>query len=248
MRGSSWFAPSIQSPRARLFCFPPAGAGSVGYRSWRGLLPRDVDLCPAMLPGRETRRGEPPGRDLVALAREAARAMSPLLDAPYALLGYCMGAYMVFEVARELRRLGKRLPDYLLVAGRRAPHLPDIGPPMSRMSDRDFIAALEQRYAGLPPHVRANPDLLAMYLAALRADFVVLDGYECASEPPLPVPIHAFVGTHESAAAVDEMQAWASHTSTEFVSHSVEGKHLVLPESKQAFVDALIPFLQAMGK
>ncbi len=201
-----------------------------------------------MLPGRETRRGEPPGSDMAVLARDAARAMTPLLDAPFALLGYCMGAYMAFEVARELRRSGKRLPEYLLVAGRRAPHLPDVGPPMSRMSDRDFIVALERRYAGLPPHVRGNPDLLAMYLTALRADFVVLDGYEFAPEPPLPVPIHAFVGTRESDAAGEGIEAWSSHTSSEFVPHTVEGKDLVLAESKKAFVEAVLPFLRAMGE
>jgi medium-chain acyl-[acyl-carrier-protein] hydrolase len=177
------------------------------------------------------------------LARATARAMAPLLDVPFALLGYCLGAYAAFEVARELRRAGKPLPECLLVGGRRAPHLRDPRPPMSRMPDREFIDALHRRHAGLPTHVYANPELLEMYMSILRADFVVLDGYVFVPEPPLPCPIHAFVGTQESAETVNEIRAWSSHTSAGFTLDTVEGKHLNVPEARAGFVRAIVPFL-----
>src|SRR4051794_34726781 len=44
--------------RARLFCFPHAGAGASAYRLWPNGLPTDLEVCAIQLPGRESRLRE----------------------------------------------------------------------------------------------------------------------------------------------------------------------------------------------
>jgi medium-chain acyl-[acyl-carrier-protein] hydrolase len=39
--------------KLRLFCFPYAGGGSAFYHRWASSLPKDVQICPVPLPGRE---------------------------------------------------------------------------------------------------------------------------------------------------------------------------------------------------
>ena len=78
-----WFPTAGGHPtaRLRLFVFPYAGAGISPFSRWQDLLPASLSLCPARLPGRETRIWEPAFEDMAPLVHALADAIGPLSQA-----------------------------------------------------------------------------------------------------------------------------------------------------------------------
>src|SRR5947209_7015556 len=101
MPSSPWILPPrARTPcRARLFCFPHAGGGASAFREWQGLARAGVEVCGVQPPGRENRFHEPALTDMAALAEQAAGALGPWLDVPFALFGHSLGALLAFETA-----------------------------------------------------------------------------------------------------------------------------------------------------
>ena len=192
--------------RLRLFCVPQAGCGAWSFHGWTQHLPADVEVMPIELPGRNSRMGESKDATSVAqLASEIVDAVQALLpggeggggegqnqsNPPYALFGHSMGAWVVYEMAREIRRRRRRgggggggggggaysalaMPRKLYVCGNRAPHLggpandPDLtSPSIAELPARDFWKAFERRYGANPD--LASPGIRAYILPLLRA-------------------------------------------------------------------------------
>src|SRR5215470_3991894 len=124
---SSWFAFPRRNPQARLrlFCFPHAGGGSSIFRSWPAELPWDIEVCSALLPGRESRLREPPFTRIAPLVTELGEVLLSYLDRPFAFFGHSMGAFIAFELIHELKRRNVTGPTHLFVSGAGAPHIPD---------------------------------------------------------------------------------------------------------------------------
>src|SRR5207344_936510 len=118
-------------------------------------------------------------------ASEAADALTPLFDVPFALFGHSMGALAAFEMARELRRRRGPKPVRLLVSGARAPQRPNPDPPLRHLADREFLDEVKRRYDGIPGAVLENPELVELLLPCLRADFHLVETYDHIEEAPL---------------------------------------------------------------
>ena len=168
--------------RMRLFCLPHAGSGAAGFHRWKAELRRfEIDVCPLMLPGRETRLAEPPGRDAGALIFSLMAAGGELLDRPYAIYGHSMGALLALAWACAIERAGLPMPRWLLVSGRNAPDETTPGTLLHRLPDREFVAQLEQRYGGMVPGLLDDPELRAIFLPILRADLTLVETFPSCS-------------------------------------------------------------------
>jgi medium-chain acyl-[acyl-carrier-protein] hydrolase len=224
------YLPTDISPWAevRLFALPYAGGGAAGYFRWRSALLPTVDVVPIHLPARETRIGEPPIAELRPLVTEIADAVEPTLDRPFALLGHSMGAWLAFELARELRRRGARSPGLLIVAASPAPHRPQQGERLHELPDAEFVEEVSRRFDGIPPAVRANSELLQLLLPALRADLQLIETYEYADEPPLEIDILALGGTEDQAISATALADWRRHTARGFSQRMLPGGHFFL--------------------
>jgi medium-chain acyl-[acyl-carrier-protein] hydrolase len=221
------YLPNDFAPQAkvRLFALPSAGGGAAGYFRWRPALAPRVDVLPILLAGREARIGETPIADLHTLVAEIADAVEPLVDRSYALWGHSMGAWLAFELARELRRRGARTPDLLIVAASPAPQRPKSDAPLRALPDAEFVAEVSRRFDGIPTAVRGNAELLQLLLPALRADMTLIETYEYADEPPLDVEILALGGTEDRAVPATALADWRRHTSRKFSQRTLPGGH-----------------------
>lgn len=228
---------ALDSPALRLFCFPYAGAGIAPFRPWREAMPAGVELIGAQPPGRGPRLREAPHRRMKPLVNEMALAMAPMLDRPFALFGHSLGALMAFELARLLRRHGKR-PAILMVSGTIAAHQPNTNPPLHHLPDAQFIAELA-RLNGMPREILDNRELLEIVLPAVKADFEVLETYEYAAEAPLDTPIRAFGGTHDPRANHDQLDAWRAQTSAAFDLCMFDGGHFFMDERAREFLHCM---------
>lgn len=231
----------------RLICLSYAGGGTVDFRAWSDDLLPAIDLCPIVLPGRENRLGERAFDDLPSLLDAMVPALLPILrTAPFAIYGHSMGAWVAFELTRALRRIPRVVPIHLFVAARRAPHRPARLPALSGLADAAFVAGVQQRYGGIPDAIRNSPEMMALFLPTLRADFSLLDRYRYVDEPPLAVPMTALHGADDRIEDAADLRAWSEHTSAGFALHTLPGGHFFLRDARDEVTDrintALRPF------
>lgn len=230
-----WIVRPQPNPRAlcRLFCAPCAGRGASLYRGWAELLGRDIELCAIQLPGRESRLREPPLTQMARAADDAAEALEPYLDLPFAFFGHSMGAILCFELARRICRRSGMAPLHLFVSGRRAPQRPDLRPALYTLPDARFIIEICRRFNGIPREVLAEPELLNLLLPVLRADVEMLETYEFMPAPPLDCSITAFGGTRDGDVRDEDLEAWREHTKAHFTTMLFPGDHFFIQTATQ---------------
>ncbi|HEX8129278.1 MAG TPA: alpha/beta fold hydrolase [Pyrinomonadaceae bacterium] len=226
---ASWFSSPRPNPRARLrlFCFPYAGGGAVIYRAWPEMLPPEIEISAAQLPGRGNRIKEAPYTALTPLVQATSEAILPHLDRPFAFFGHSMGAMIAFELARHLRASGNPQPVHLFVSGRRAPQIPRAPRVRYDAPEPEFIEEL-RALEGTPPEVLSHPELMQLMLPLLRADFSVVHTYAYAPAPPLDCPITAIGGLQDEEANREQLEAWREHTNASFKARMLQGGHFFL--------------------
>ncbi len=212
--------------RLRLMCFAHAGGGPSFFRPWRELLPPDIEVCPVVLPGRESRRAELPYTRMEQLVPALFQALWPYAQQPFALFGHSLGAIVAYEIARCFSRNGNP-PQRLFVSGRRAPGAPAWHPPIFRLSDGDFLSAVN-RLGGTPAAVLGQTDLLQLFLPALRADFELNETYLPLAGPALTCPVSALVGNADPEVEPHELDGWRDVTSGPYSLRIFAGDHFYL--------------------
>src|SRR5262249_61728197 len=116
---------------------------------------------------------------------------------------------------RALRR-GARGPARLFVSASRAPQRPRRSPPLYQLGDDEFLTAVQARYQPLPAVVLRDPELLGLFLPALRADFTLFDTYAYRPGEPLACPVSAFGGLADAGVPADDLAAWREQTRGDF--------------------------------
>ncbi|MGW8066611.1 thioesterase II family protein [Streptomyces ziwulingensis] len=229
----------------RLVCVPYAGGGTAAFQGWGELLPETVEPWVLRLPGREARYREQPRTDVSVLVKEAAAVLAPALDGPYALFGHSLGALIAFELARELRHSHGRPPVHLAVSARSAPHLPLRHAVVHRLPDDLLLEALDQRFHAIPPAIRDDPQMRALYLPALRADVTLLETYVHTPAPPLSCPVTAYGGRDDPEFGPGELDGWRRHTASAFRLRTFPGGHFFLNAGRAELVADLVGDLHA---
>lgn len=235
-----WFAPAALSrpARLRLFCFPHAGGGIATFHGWSDALPHDIAVCPARLPGRESRAGETPFRRMEDLVAALLAALSSHLETPFALFGHSMGAAVAFELARALRKSGLPQPVGLFVSAARAPQFRRGWTPPPEPSDEDFLNEL-RRLQGVPREILENRELMRLILPALKADAALYRHYVYQDEPPLNCPIRAYGGETDPNITREHLEAWREQTTASFHLRMFPGGHFFHQTVEEDFLKAL---------
>jgi len=227
-----------QAPRLRLFCFPYAGGNSQIFRTYPPSLPGDVEVCAVKLPGREKRFGEPPLESVEAIVDGLASVLGGELDLPFAIFGHSLGALAGFELARRLAATSGRSPEHLWVSGHRAPHLPDPNPLIHDCPDDEIVAEL-RRLNGTPQEVFDSPELLALLLPLLRADFTAAETYVYRQAAPLECPITALGGARDELVSPEELEPWREYSSAQFRLEMFPGDHFFIHQDHERVVGLL---------
>jgi medium-chain acyl-[acyl-carrier-protein] hydrolase len=224
----------------RLFCFPYAGGGASLFRFLVERAPKDIEICPVQLPGREGRFIESPFASLDLLLFPLYQAILPYLEEPYAFFGHSMGALISFELTRLICQK-RQVPEpvHLFVSGHRAPHLPDPRPPLHQLPDPELIDALRD-LNGTPEDVLKQSELLQLLLPLLRADFALCETYTYRSGPPLSCPISALSGLQDEGVSRESVLAWREHTKNSFKAHFFAGDHFFLLKEQSEVLAILL--------
>ena len=235
-----WIAGKLGKVNAsvRLFCFGHAGSGAAFFYPWRSALVPEIEVCPVVLPGRESRMGEKPYTRIDQLIDPLVSALVPLTGKPFALFGHSVGAVIAYEVARRFVASYVPPPLCVFVSARRAPRLPARRQPFFELADPEFLTAV-RRMNGMRPELLQYPDVLQLFLPSLRADFEMNDTYTFVPGPQLSCPVIAFVGDNDAEAHPGEMSAWAEVTGGPFLLRVFPGDHFYHKDAPPALLSAI---------
>jgi medium-chain acyl-[acyl-carrier-protein] hydrolase len=231
----------------RLICLPHAGGGASVFAPLRRHAPDWLDVLPVQLPGRENRMAEPAIAAMPALVAALAEALAPVLDRPYALLGYSVGARVAFCLTQALARAGLPPPQLVMVAAHRAPDLPGRGPALHTLPSAEFWERLA-RYEGTPAAILDNPEFRTLFEPLLRADFALAETPLDVAGQRLPCPVAAFAGTRDALVSPAEVAGWARATAAGFDCTAIEGGHFFLRDAAEAFRETVYDRLAPLAR
>ena len=235
---------SSPEARCRLFCFPHAGGAASFFRSWSRGLPPWVEVWAGQPPGRENRLQERALTRFDDLKAGFAEALASRMSLPFALLGHSLGALLAFEVAREVRQQGLRLPMRLFVSAHCAPHAVRTGFLLESADDALLLSEL-RRLDGTDSAVLANDELVQLLLPAFRADLKARASFGYRAEAPLSCPISALGGRSDSETPPADLEAWRQQTSGGFSLRTFEGGHFFIVMERRAVHAAVVRDLWA---
>jgi medium-chain acyl-[acyl-carrier-protein] hydrolase len=241
---SRWFIREVRvpAPACRVFCFPYAGGSASIYRGWHAGLPSSAELLAVELPGRGAHFAATPIPSLTRLAARLADAIAPLMDAPAVFFGHSNGALMSYALTLELSRRGLPSPQRILLSAKRPPHL-DCRAPVHALPTPQFVERL-RTLNGTPPEILSNPDLLELFLPALRADFAISETYR--HEPCAPLACRAaLIGSEDDAdVSLSQLREWDRYFVDELPLHVIEGDHFFVHSARDAVLRILRRYVQ----
>jgi medium-chain acyl-[acyl-carrier-protein] hydrolase len=193
------------NPRARLFCFPYAGAGAAIFRLWPNYLEDDVEVVSLHPPGRAHRLREPPFTRVEAMVEEAIESFGDLFDRPFAVFGHSLGAIVGAEFVRVMSESGWETA-HLFVSSR--PPIPHRTCQLHKLADPEFIQAISERYQGIPREILAEEDLLQLVLPGLRADIEALETFNYTERAKIRCPTSVYGGEADPTVSLADLEAW----------------------------------------
>jgi pyochelin biosynthetic protein PchC len=234
-----WLRTSRPKPSAsvRLICLPHAGGTAAAYRDWDALLPDDIELSVIQYPGRHDRLDEPCVDSMEEMADRIAAAVRTQTRHDIVLFGHSMGAAIAYEVALRHDAEG-RPPRQLIISGRSAPHRHPGGDLHTR-SDEALLAELRSLSA-TDQAVFDDPDLLALLLPVIRADYRLIERYRRDSPPRINTPLTIFRGRTDDRLPDHEADAWRELTSRSFGHQVFHGGHFYLQGRARQVVPAVV--------
>lgn len=214
-------------------CLPHAGGSASFFFPLAKALAPAVEVLAVQYPGRQDRRHEPPVDSIGGLTSRLLEVLRPFDDRPLALFGHSMGAIVGYELALRL----PAAPAHLFASGRRAP---------SRYRDDDVRGASDERLVaelrtlgGSDAAMLADPELLAMVLPAIRADYRAVERYRHEPGRRLDCPITVFTGDRDPRVSVAEARAWAEHTTGPSDLRVLPGGHFFLVDQAAPMIEAI---------
>jgi medium-chain acyl-[acyl-carrier-protein] hydrolase len=233
------------SSQILLFCFPYAGGSPYLFMDWKADLLPEVQLAALQAPGHGSRLTDPAHHSADEILCEIIPVFSRIGDRRFAFYGHSLGAIIAFELARRLRKAGLPQPCHLFVGAARPPQLGPTLPGLHRLEEHEFLEGVQTRYGGIPAEILSNPEVLSIFLPALRADFTVYETYKYQPEPPLACPISAFAGMQDLHVPVELMADWEAHTTAGFNLRGLRGDHFFLVESRSELTGSILHTLTA---
>ena len=222
----------------RLLCFPFAGGSAMAFRPLMDALPGHVQTCLIELPGHGTRVTESLQKDMSALIDDLVNGLRPLCTPPFALYGHSMGASIALRLALAMRDRHGLQPCRLIVSGARAPQLTRRKEQLYRLSDEALIGRLKTM-GGTLPALFDNPELQALMLRVVRADFELLENADSLFVLPLDCPIDAFGGSSDPFAEPESVEGWRFQTRGAFRRTLMPGDHFFFRENIPSLAHAI---------
>lgn len=229
--GRSGTGHGVPGPTARIVALPHAGGWPSAFQSWRRVLPENVELLVAQLPGRGVRGDEPPLRRVAPIVAGLTSAVADLDPLPTVVLGHSFGSVLGYELTKRMEQHGIA-PELLAVSARQPPCFPSRPPFAHQGSDEELLRHLVD-IGGISPDLLTRPGLVVTALGAIRADLEALETYG----RPLTgtaVPILSLGATDDPVVIAERLHLWSVETTGAFRRRMFAGGHFYLYDTATA--------------
>ncbi|GGR06339.1 thioesterase II family protein [Streptomyces pilosus] len=218
----------------RLVCFPPAGGAVTFFAGLARALAPDVEVLGVQYPGRQDRHREQPVEDIPRMAEAVREELEAVLSdgRPYAFFGHSMGALVAFETALSLRG-GRPAKDltHLFASGRAAPQS---GPrPGDLLAGAEELLTELHRLGGVGEDVLRDPEMVAMIMPVVQADYRALAAYGMTPGASLDCPVTVLTGEADPIVSPEEAAQWKDLTSGPAGVRIFPGGHFYLHDQVQ---------------
>lgn len=211
-----------------MLCFPHAGGTAAALRPLVAALAPWARVRLVELPGHGTRGDEPVHDEMASLVPVLVGELAAAAAPGYIAFGHSFGALVAHQVALALRPLVGE-PLALVVTGRDAPWCAPTWPPLHGLP----AAVLAQRLVelgGLPDVLASDPDLLDLFLPALRADLRIAETWQASPTQVLACDVHVVSGHGDVLTTPSGLSAWAAATTGSCHVTQVPGGHMCQAE------------------
>ncbi|NEQ43483.1 MAG: thioesterase [Leptolyngbya sp. SIOISBB] len=223
----------------RLFCFPPAGSGTLFFRDWMlsDIFPQ-AEVYALCMPGRESRIEEPLLTTMESLTEPLLPCLTNFLEKPFFMFGHSLGAIVALELTLQLQSQNFPLPRKLFVSARQAPSNQSSKKMLHSLSDSELQKELKL-YGGTPDSVMNNKDLMSLFLPIIRADLKINETYSLKNGIRTRLPISAFAGQTDQVISVADVHQWERLTEEEFRLHTYPGGHFPSAHEKSSILEII---------
>jgi len=231
--------PLIARPSAkiRLLCFPYAGGSAAIFRRWADISV-NIEFIGAQYRGRGARIRERPYRSIREFVEESLTDIENFCDKPYAIFGHSMGAMVAFDLAKKFTDNVAHKPVHLFLSGLASPRRRFSNKRIHDLSHKDFLCELRS-LNGTPPDILENPDILEIFLPAIRADFEAAYYWHIDEYCDLMIPTTIFGGMDDREIPVEALADWASYTSESVEVNLHPGGHFFIHDEFLAIIDSI---------
>jgi len=223
--------------RLRVVCLPHAGGGTAAYQGWPSLVPDDVEVWAARLPGRENRFLEAPVEEMAVLVDGLFAEVAAIADQPYALFGHSMGAVVAFALCLRLEQGSVPPPALLIASGHEAPHT-DWSRNYHLLGDHELTALLSS-LSGTPPEVLSDPQVMELFLPTIRADLALLETYRPGIDERVGCPVVTYIGADDDLQP-EAVSRWDELTTGPCTHRVFPGGHFYLDQQRAEVVACVV--------
>jgi medium-chain acyl-[acyl-carrier-protein] hydrolase len=128
-------------------------------------------------------------------------------------------------LTHRLRELGLRQPERLLIGACRSPDRKSPHPELHALADADLVKGLD-RYGSTSRSIIDSPELMALLVPMLRADFSLVETYVYRERLPLDRPIVVFQGKQDNMIDPEDMQPWRDKSTAGVRMKPIDAGHL----------------------
>ena len=202
------------------------------FAGWGDALKPEMEVWAAQPRGRGSRFRERLHRSVQEMVEDYLEVLRGHLDRPFAFYGHSLGGLIAFELTRRLEAEGLLKPEHLFIGASAPPVLGLLHPKIHDLPDGTFVDAVQERYSGIPEAVLREPELMDLFLPALKADFAAHETFDRSRVTRVACPITALAGMDDPIIPPAMMEEWSRHTESEFQLLAVPGGHFFLTTSR----------------
>ncbi|NRA87537.1 MAG: thioesterase [Rhizobiales bacterium] len=226
----------------KLICLPYAGGTSSYFRHLSDCLSPSIKVLPLDISGHGQKSNQKYFRTIYEMASDIAESSAKLVKGQdFSILGYSMGAFIAFELAKLLIKDFDLSPSLLFIVAQRSPEITTSPPYWFKLKDDELLEKLLNLNGLSGSEYNLMKPIITYMLPVIRADLEAVELYKIEGiNNAIDVPIHAIFGKEDQVAGQSKMLTWKNFTRSEFDISGMDGTHFFLNECKKEIARKII--------
>lgn len=218
--------------KIKLFCIPYAGGTASVFKTWKPHLSPTIEVIPIELAGKGKRLWDSPYEDMSEAVEDVFLILKEHIDvsSPYMIFGHSMGSKITYKVCQKILESQLPRPLHVFLSGSSAPHYMRGDEEMYHLMEDEQFKEKIIDLGGTPPEFFDHPELVEIFLPALKNDFKIIETAVYKEEISLiPCDISVLIGKDDDL-TIEERNGWKNYTAHQAFYHYFEGGHFFLLE------------------